>query len=169
MFRVPNSPVITVPSYRQDLGMGPLIFLAGPIQQAPNWQTEAIRILTSMQTRALIANPRGPEPWHGDYKAQVDWERFHLNHACKYGIVLFWMARETSHDCQRNYAQTTRVEWGRVFERHLNLGARIAIGVEEGFTGEKYIRDMVSTEAPTLCVNCRLSDTCLRAIDRLGY
>lgn len=161
--------VITVPFYRQDLGTGPLIFLAGPIQQAPNWQAEAIRLIASIRPQVLIANPRGPEPWHGDYKAQVDWERFHLNHASKQGIILFWMARETSHNCERNYAQTTRVEWGRMFERHLNQGARIAIGVEEGFSGEKYVRDMVSTEAPNLHVHHNLSETCQQTIDRLGY
>ncbi|MCA9384371.1 MAG: hypothetical protein KC582_02705 [Candidatus Magasanikbacteria bacterium] len=167
MFTVPDSPVITVPSYRQNLGTTPLIFLAGPIKNAPNWQAEAISIFLAMKPQPTIANPRGSDPWHGDYKAQVDWERLHLNHACKYGVVLFWMSREASHDCRRSYAQTTRIEWGRVFERFLNQGARIAIGVETGFSGEKYIKDMIDTEAPALRINSDLTDTCYSAFNSL--
>lgn len=59
MFTVPDSPVITVPSYRQNLGTTPLIFLAGPIKNAPNWQAEAISIFLAMKPQPTIANPRG--------------------------------------------------------------------------------------------------------------
>lgn len=161
----PNN--IIVPCY-QPLYDRPLIFLAGPIQDGPDWQAIAMRTLRRFNGDVLLANPRGAMPWHGDYKLQVSWERTHLNHACRHGVVLFWMACETSHNPRRSYAQTTRVEWGRVFERYLHNEARFVIGMEKGFSGEKYIRDMIDTEAPSVRIHRDLDETCFAAVQSIG-
>ncbi|MFO0764935.1 MAG: nucleoside 2-deoxyribosyltransferase domain-containing protein [Patescibacteria group bacterium] len=162
----PNN--LIAPSYDQPLGDRQLIFLAGPIQGGPDWQAMAIRALRIFDQEVLIANPRGPEPWHGDYKAQVSWERDHLNHACKHGVVLFWMASEVHHNPRRAYAQTTRVEWGRVFERLLHHEARLVIGMETGFSGRKYIVDMIETETPSIKIHRDLQEACFAALKILG-
>ncbi len=41
---------------------GPLIFLAGPIQGAPDWQSEAISIIHDIDPAIAIASPRKDYP-----------------------------------------------------------------------------------------------------------
>lgn len=107
---------------------GPLIFLAGPIQGAPLWQTEAISMIRTYSTTVHIASPRRrklerlikptasfaarfTESFVGEmYIEQVDWETRYLNRAAENGCILFWLAKEENHICTRAYAQTSRFE-----------------------------------------------------------
>src|SRR6516225_6635384 len=101
--------VITPPDYRDIVG--PLVFLAGPIQGAPLWQHEAIRLIAQISPTLHIANPRRDHSLDEfAYDLQVDWETHYLKRASADGVILFWLARETDHDCSRAYAQTTRFE-----------------------------------------------------------
>lgn len=60
----------------------PVIFLAGPIQGAPDWQSEATGIIRAKRKNIIIASPRKEYlPGDFDYGAQVDWETFHLRRA----------------------------------------------------------------------------------------
>jgi hypothetical protein len=63
---------------------GPLVFLAGPIQGAPDWQAEAARWFTERAPGVSVASPhrlnRGA-PF--DYAAHVDWETHHLRRAAR--------------------------------------------------------------------------------------
>lgn len=158
--------VIIVPSYEPDLS-GPIIFLAGPIKNGPDWQKIAIHTLNLLQPGIIIANPRAPSPWHGDYDAQVDWEAHHINYACKHGVVLFWMSCETSHDCRRSYAQTTRAEWGRIYERYKYRDAQFVHGIEHGFSGRKYYQRTYERETPEIRIHHSLDETCNAAIELL--
>ena len=51
------SKLILPKTYISNLDM-PLIFLAGPIRGAPNWQDDAIRFLFSQEKNLAIASPR---------------------------------------------------------------------------------------------------------------
>lgn len=128
----------------------PVMFWAGPIQGAPDWQREATEIVSKLkytQTKTIhVANPRR-EYVDGtfDYAEQVQWEKRHILRAAKYGAVLFWFAKQDStleYEEGRAYAQTSRVEFGRVcgwkdYARNINL----VIGIEPGYTGsERYFR-----------------------------
>src|SRR3989344_7106129 len=74
----------------------PTIFLAGPIQGAPNWQAEAAVTITSAHDssgRALhICSPRVTGRSTHSYEEQVAWEKAGLRNARDYGVVLFWFA-----------------------------------------------------------------------------
>jgi hypothetical protein len=130
----------------------PLLFLAGPIQGAPDWQSEVIetiigkRIGVGSKATLHIANPRR-EYLDGafSYPDQVNWEKRHILRAARYGAVLFWFAKQDptiAYEEGRPYAQTSRVEFGRVcgwkdYAHNLNL----VLGVEPGYTGsERYFR-----------------------------
>jgi hypothetical protein len=98
------------------------------------------------------------------YNEQVDWETYHLRKAGDNGVVLFWLAKEAEHRCDRAYAQTTR---GELFEwkaLHEIMGARIALGIEEGFTGERYIRRRFAQDCPDVKITNNLKETCENAI-----
>jgi hypothetical protein len=154
--------VIVVPNY--DSFTGPLIFLAGPIQGASDWQTEAIEIIQAIDPAVNIANPRSPPPWHGDFTAQVIWEHSHLASAGHHGVVMFWLAREAEHFCNRAYAQTSRFELGWQMTLSKMNGNPIVVGIEPGFTNERYLRLALAREIPELPIFCSLYKTCLEAV-----
>jgi hypothetical protein len=128
-----------------------MLFLAGPIQGAPDWQSEAISLIKERQndfelSRLHIANPRR-EYIDGtfSYPEQVAWEKRNILRAAKYGAVLFWFAKQDptiEYESGRAYAQTSRVEFGRVCGwKDYALNLKLIIGIEPGYTGsERYFR-----------------------------
>lgn len=161
------------PDYVRD--SAPLVFLAGPIQGAPDWQCKAVNILTSgsIRKRIRIACPRRPEDGRGDfspekYNEQVDWEHYHLYRAGLHGTVMFWLAKELVHDCSRAYAQTTRFELGEAVALHATRGISVVVGIEEGFSNARYIRRTLAAKAPRIPVLPTLESTCTAAIDALA-
>lgn len=144
---------------------GPVLFLAGPIQGADDWQAEAIRIIHDTDPTIIIANPRR-DYLDGTfvYEDQVDWESHHLRRAgAGGGAIMFWCAAESEHDCDRAYAQTTRfelAEWltAAQFAEDYGHVVNVVIGIEDGFTGAKYIRHRYSG-----VIHTTLEETCMHA------
>jgi hypothetical protein len=155
--------LITPPDYPTITG--PLVFLAGPIQGAPEWQAEAVRLLAELAPDLHVANPRR-DYLAGEfaYEQQVDWETHHLRRAVANGVILFWLAKEAKHDCGRAYAQTTRFELAEWMVRHQRDGARLVVGIEDGFTGAKYVRRRFAQDCPALPVCATLEETCRAAV-----
>lgn len=161
--------VIVAPAY--EAVDGALVFLAGPIQGAPRWQDRAIAYLQSKAPEINIANPRRADVHYekGEfppamYAEQVDWETFYLRKAAAQGVILFWLAKEAEHKCHRAYAQSTRfelAEWKMWYERG---GAKIALGIEAGFTGAKYVSRRFSQDCPGLRISETLEETCDEAV-----
>src|SRR5262245_33721694 len=109
--------LITPPGYPNLAG--PLVFLAGPIQGAPDWQSQAVSALAGLAPGLHVANPRRVYlPGQFEFDPQVDWETHHLRRAAADGVILFWAAKEVEHDCARAYAQTTRFELAEWKVRH---------------------------------------------------
>ena len=144
---------------------GPVIFLAGPIQGASDWQKEAIRILHSFNPNICIANPRR-EYLDGMfvYEKQVDWETHYLNRAAKNGVILFWLAKEFAHACDRAYAQTTRFEIAEWKAKYEQSKFSLVIGIEEGFTGGRYVKHRVGKDCPEVKILNNLEETCRTAL-----
>ncbi|MDI6738322.1 MAG: nucleoside 2-deoxyribosyltransferase domain-containing protein [Nanoarchaeota archaeon] len=163
---------IYAPNYLENID-SPVIFLAGPIQGVHPWQEEAIKLIQALDPKITIANPRRNIEKKGDfttdmYNEQVDWETFHLRKAGENGCVLFWLAKESSHDCSRAYAQTSRFEIAEWKMRHEFNKANIVIGIEDGFTGAKYIRRRFMQDCPEVPICNSLEETCEQAV-RLAY
>jgi hypothetical protein len=154
--------LITPPDYPAIAG--PLIFLAGPIQGAPDWQAQAVRLLTKEAPELHIANPRRvcfPDEFVFDQ--QVDWETHHLRRAATDGVIHFWLANEAEHDCGRSYAQTTRFELAEWKVRHERGGTRLVVGIDSRFAGAKYIRRRFAQDCPDVAICSTLEETCRRA------
>jgi hypothetical protein len=150
----------------------PVIFLAGPITGARDWQKETITMLLSMNDRVFVASPRRPpnreEDFTGDvYIDQIAWETLYLRRAGTRGAVLFWLAREPAagHRCDRPYAQTTRFELGEWKEYARRDGVKLALGMEEGFSSARYIRRRFADDCPQVRVCTTLEETCRHAIE----
>ncbi len=72
--------ILVAPEYRELRGA--LIFLIGPIQGAPDWQADAVRIIHRINKSIHIASPRRDAGSYGRgdfgpdlYAQQVDWEK----------------------------------------------------------------------------------------------
>lgn len=113
-----NERFLTPPHYVDIDDYAPLVFLAGPIQGAPDWQTPTAHNLLSHNDRLVIATPRLEyKDANFDKQNQVFWELDHIWRACRLGGVAFWFAaQDHSLDYKkgRSYAQTTRFEIGAV-------------------------------------------------------
>jgi hypothetical protein len=161
---------------------GPLIFLAGPIKGATRWQDDAVEYIWSLDDSIHIASPRRPmttltaDKKHQKFtpemfNEQVDWETKYLNRAAamnldssEKGVVLFWLAKESVHLCERAYAQTTRFELAEWKEKYLEFGVMIAVGIEEGFSGAHYIRRRMLQDCPEIPIRDTLEETCRDAV-----
>jgi hypothetical protein len=159
--------VISPPDYPEIIG--PLVFLAGPIQGAPLWQAEASRLLGEGNPELHVANPRREYASRVfDYAAQVDWETHHLRFAATRGLILFWLAREIEPILGRTYAQTTRFELAEWKVRHERDGVKLVIGIESGFSGAKYIRHRFTQDCSGVPLCDSLEETCRTVIELLG-
>jgi len=149
---------------------GPLIFLAGPIQGALDWQDQAIEFFVQ-HDGVSVASPRRPdvispgEFTADDYNAQVDWEHHYLERAGRDGVILFWLAAEAEHDCGRAYAQTTRFELGEAVTLHRLRGVQVVVGIEPGFSNARYLRRTIAKKAPFIPIRDTLESACAAALD----
>src|SRR5688500_2374671 len=162
---------------------GAVIFLAGPIiRGAEAWHDRAIALLQQLAPSVHVANPlRDPaasaQLWNpredaavaGDfpeqaYNEQLDWETRYMRRAGEHGAVLFWLAREREHNCERGHAQTTRFELAEWKERAARGGVRVVVGIEPGFTGARYIRRRFAQDCPHVPVLDTLEATCRAAV-----
>lgn len=125
-----------------------VIFLAGPIQGAPEWHKSFMnKFKKEMEGKKLsknivIASPKRDEVDKTKfvYQEQVDWESFYLDKASKHGVIVFWMPKETEKVEGRSYAQTTRFEIGEWFAKGQNIkDFKIVVGAQKGFEGTRYM------------------------------
>jgi hypothetical protein len=125
------------------------VFLAGPIQGAPNWQSNAIEIFTELPGRIgelHALNPRREGQFNpDDYKDQVFWEQDNIVRAIRQGVVLFWLqAKDDSiaYPEGREYAKTTKKELGMaVGQLLLGNAVDIAFGIDPELEDqERYFR-----------------------------
>ncbi len=147
-----------------------VIFVAGPIQGAPDWQSEAIKIIHGIDSSIIVASPRKDyEPGTFVYEKQVDWETHFLRQAGKSGVVAFWLATQTIETPGRAYAQTTRFELAEWKIKHEYYGAKLTIGIEDGFGNERYIRRRFEQDAPEVKIANTLEVMCVNAIELLRH
>jgi hypothetical protein len=154
---------------------GKVVFLGGPIQGAPDWQSDAIRMLHQQERGLIIASPRKDyTPGEFDYNSQVDWETHYLRRAAKFGAIMFWLARqveelkEPGEQFPRAYAQTTRHELGEWRNEKMHRpNMNLVVGIEKGFGNARYIRRRLAQDCPDVPILSSLEDTCTTTIEAI--
>lgn len=144
----------------------PVIFLAGPIQGGPDWQTDATNLIHDVDPTLIVASPRRDYP-EGTfvYERQVDWETHFLRVAGRSGVVAFWLVTQVEETPGRAYAQTTRFELAEWKMKHEYEGVKLTIGIEEGFGNARYIRRRFSQDAPDIKIADSLEEMSLNAVN----
>lgn len=156
---------------------GSLVFLAGPIRGAPNWQDDAASFLLAQEPDLTIASPRREvRPAILDYVLKGDekifsrqraWERYYLDVASETGAILFWLPGEVEHKCEKPYGAMTRKElgdWSTAYKLLGGDGIRFCIGSDGKFSELNILRYDLSQDAPDKNIFETLEDTCLEAI-----
>ena len=112
------------------------IFLAGPIQGAPDYKSTIIKHpkFKKYEDKIIFIDPKRKkfDASTFDYNSQVSWETRYLRMS---DIVLFWIPEEVEKIPGRDYAQTTRVEFLECLARK----KKIAAGMEETLPLRKYM------------------------------
>lgn len=140
----------------------PLIYLAGPISGARDWQATAVVIIQTVDPEVNIANPRCSN-FPGNFDAQINWEQYHLDRA---QCILFWFAREAFHRHDRAYAHAARFELGERLNRLESSTGNVVVGIEQGFTGEHYLYRRLSTDYRSTPVRHTLRQACVAAVEK---
>ena len=154
--------------------VGPLIYLAGPVTGAPPWHEEAVRIIHQLNPSIHIAIPNKQafgkvfDYKTQDWKAHHDWETHYLQEAANHGVILFWMAKEVHHQCDRSYAQGSRFELGEWKVRHERDGSKIVLEIEPGFPGERLLKQRFSEDCADTPICSSLKETCQKAVELIG-
>lgn len=143
---------------------GPLIYLAGPIQGAVNWQREAVALLADLAPEVPVACPRARN-FRGGPEVHLTWERAYAERAAREGVILGWLPRETAHRCGRSYAAQARFELGEWAVRAQRGELRLVIGVERGFTGGPYLTRRFALDYPQVPLCRSLRQACAAAVE----
>lgn len=155
------------------------IFLAGPILGSWDWQEAANEYLTELSLNDTtdihinVCNPRRPEFKSitdfddAMFYGQVDWEHVHLNLAKNNGVTLFWLANKTVIIPNRNYCLTTLFELGEAIGISEHQTNNLVVGIEPGFTNEKYLKYTIELKSPDSIVLDDLKETCMAAFIKI--
>ena len=131
----------------------PLLFLAGPVQGAPNYHDAFAETLLSEYSDLAIASPRRtPEDQlRFDADEQVSWEIATRERAYKFGVTGIWFAAQDYSDPTyppgRAYAQTTRIEFGETIGRYVyDKSLKFTVGFDHDYRGgsEGYVRRLMA-------------------------
>lgn len=127
----------------------PLVFLEGPVQGAPDWQTPFAHKLLDAVPGIAVASPRATEAHQENFRSkdpaikaqtserQVTYEFLARRLAFHYGSIAMWYASQDPsipYPAGRRYAKTTQIENGEVWGV---LAAQpdypLIVGFDEGF------------------------------------
>ncbi len=142
----------------------PVIFLAGPIRNAPHWQDDAIRYLLDKNVDVFVASPRRAieeslksfveldNPGYELFPRQRAWEQYYLYQAADDGCILFYLPKEAEvkDDLEKVYAHITMMELGEWIARHkANPSMNLVIATDGNFPEWSTIEFELRTEGIT--------------------
>ena len=115
---------------------------------------------TAFDKNIVICSPRrGAMEDTFEYNEQVDWETYHLDLAANHGVLVFWLPIEEEVIEGRSYAQTSRFEIGEWFAKGQSiLDFKIVVGIENGFSGARYITKKFEDTYSNIKVNNSFED-----------
>jgi hypothetical protein len=153
----------------------PVIFLAGPIFDAPLWQDKAVQYILSHDRNLYVASPRrglrdSIEPYfleadNTKFSRQRAWERHYMDLASRKGAIMFWLPERAEHTIDCVYGATTRFELGEWMTRYgVDPSVRLCIGSDGKFPTLSVITFDYSNHAPDKKILPSLEATCDQAM-----
>jgi hypothetical protein len=141
----------------------PVMFLAGPIRNAPKWHHEAIRHALKANTNTFVAVPIRDVPddirpfviadiAQPTFERQRAWELYYLEKARNNGCVVFWLPKEADvkEFQDKIYAHITMMELGTAIGLYSLMPAiKMVVGTDGEFPEWRTIKlDLDEQEIP---------------------
>ncbi|MFZ2310446.1 MAG: hypothetical protein WAW11_02790 [Patescibacteria group bacterium] len=157
----------------------PVIFLAGPIRNAPKWHSQAIKFLLTKNKEIFVASPsriidqdfmlfvETDSPTYETFSRQRAWEQYYLYAAAKRGCIIFWLLPEAEEKefPDKVYAHITMMELGQwIARKKLNPNINLVIGIDENFPEWSTIKYEIATEVPDVPICTSLEETIMTAL-----
>ncbi|MBP7831660.1 MAG: hypothetical protein KA028_01430 [Candidatus Pacebacteria bacterium] len=159
----------------------PVLFLAGPIRNAPKWQEEAIDILFQKNETVFVASPTRTLGKTLDGFTEVDkpqeyetfirqraWEQYYMYAAAKKGTIIFFLPKEAEvkEFPDKVYAHITMMELGLWIARcKMDKEINLVIGTDGNFPEWSTIEFEIKTEIPHVQIYDSLEKTIDAAIE----
>jgi hypothetical protein len=152
----------------------PVLFLAGPIRNAPKWQEEAIELLLEKNESIFVASPtrtikpslmsyvETDKPEYEVFERQRAWEQYYLSSASQKGCIIFWLPKEVQPKEveEKVYAHITMLELGEwIARKKNNQNIKIVIGTDGQFPEWSTIEYEIKIELPDLQIKTSLKET----------
>ena len=139
----------------QDVYPNRSIFLAGPSRRGLTegmtpWRKEAVKLLTEKNNNLELYIP---EPYCGDYEAQVKWEMYHLSKAA---VIMFWVPRNIG----ELPGFTTNIEFG-----YWAASGKVVLGFPNYAVKTRYLAELANKH--NIPLHHTLEDTCNTALEIL--
>lgn len=145
------------PDYEKDLQNYSVIFLAGPIKNAPKWRDEMINLFLEKNEAVLIASPEGKRvdvEINKLFPRRRAWEQYYLNLAAnKKGCIVFWLPAESLEKQFKDkvYAHITMMELGEwIARKAVDPEINLIIGTDGYFPEWETIQYELETEIQDL-------------------
>jgi len=160
----------------------PVLFLAGPIRNAPPWHNEAIRIVHRQNDNVFIAAPirrveddikpliETHKPDAINLPRQRGWEIHYLYQAAKKGCIVFWLPAElpiTEFE-GKIYAHITMMELGGwIARKKIDDSINLVIGTDGNFPEWETVKFDIENETPNVPICYSLEETILTALNKI--
>ena len=144
----------------KEIPEGALVYLGGVQAHVPDWHSDAIALL-QINDSISIASPREARDARSAKTAEeqekhFQWERYYSEYAYQRGVMLFWFPKE-----QEGFSQSkSMVEFGEAFTRAYLQNIKLLVGIEPGFEGEEYIRNILASKKISINVADTLESLC---------
>ena len=160
-------------NFKKTIPDSPVIFLAGPIKNAPEWREEMINIFLEKNKKVFIASPEeNIEQLKKDiannahirvpnannfgcrpckiFSRRRAWEQYYLNFAAREkGCIIFWLPGEKlkKEDENKIYAHITMLELGEwIARKAIDPDINLIIGTDGHFPQWSTIEYEINTE-----------------------
>lgn len=175
-----------------------VVFLAGPIRGAEDWQETAIDFIAERCPDVLVVSPAHYTKFHRFFRKQLKgmsekdivdaglshlfesntaWERFYLEYAAKNGVILFWLPCESELNPRDpksgpygrdSYGELGEWRTRKVFEEKLGQKINLVIGGNERFSGLHVIKQNIHHFMPDFVVWNDFKSTLAAAVELLN-
>jgi len=156
----------------------PVLYLAGPVRNAPKWHEKVIRTLLALNSELHVACPARqlsldlmslvePDSGHPTFDRSADWENHYLDCAARNGVIMFWLPGEIEHKefTQKKYAHKTMLALGKWLEKaKMDPSIHLVIGTDGLFPEWSSISHQLEMDYPEVIVNTSLEDTVAKAL-----
>lgn len=143
----------TPPHYPDIHDNAPSVFLAGPVQGTPDWQTPLAYKLLEARHDIVVMSPRRTSCDQALFEPdeQKLWEFTTRDYTRQLGVTAFWWAAQDHaipYKSGRAYAQTSRIELGEAMGwRTYDASIPVVVGFDQDYEkmgggSESYIRSL---------------------------